>query len=187
MSSACCLSKPGIRAKPSRRSDSLTSPSESECQCMASYSCNGGEHSTRHHATNRAWRDALAAVATGTVLLGDKAEADKYKQYNVGHVADLVQPGASPWGTDWLGETKVPSSLGLAPPTHQCAHVGHLVAFGSTEEWWHRVVLGCRQRGMPADGPCDHHTGKGHVPFHKGDYSVGAPLRKQNEKALYVS
>ena len=102
-------------------------------------------------------------------------------------MADLVQPGASPWGTDWLGETKVPSSLGLAPPTHQCAHVGHLVAFGSTEEWWHRVVLGCRQRGVPADGPFDHRTGKGHVPFHKGDYSVGAPLRKQNEKALYVS
>ena len=48
--------------------------------------------------SNRAWRDALAAVATGTVLLGDKAEADKYKQYNVGHVADLVQPCA---GTVW--------------------------------------------------------------------------------------
>ena len=31
--------------------------------------CNSGEHSTRHHATNRAWRDALAAVATGTMLL----------------------------------------------------------------------------------------------------------------------
>ena len=34
-----------------------------------------------------------------------------YKQYNEGHVADIVQIGASPWGTDWLGETKVPSSL----------------------------------------------------------------------------
>ena len=34
------------------------------------------------------WRDALAAVAIGTVLLGDKQEADKYKQYNEGHVAD---------------------------------------------------------------------------------------------------
>ena len=44
--------------------------------------CNTGEHSTRHHATNRAWRDALTAVATGTVLLGDKQEAPKYKQFN---------------------------------------------------------------------------------------------------------
>ena len=65
--------------------------------------CNSGEHSTRHHATNRAWRAALAAVAIGPVLLGDKQEADKYKQYNTGHVPDLVQPGASAWGTDWLG------------------------------------------------------------------------------------
>ena len=78
--------------------------------------CNGGEHSTRHHATNRAWRDALAAVATGTVLLGDKEEEAKYKQYNADHVPDIVQVGASPWGTDWLGESKVPSSLGLPSP-----------------------------------------------------------------------
>ena len=120
------------------------------------------------------------------MLLGDKAEADKYKQYNVGHVADLVQPGASPWGTDWLGETKVPSSLGLAPPTHQCAHVGHLVAFGSTEEWWHRVVLGCRQRGVLADGPFDHRTGKGHVPFHKGDYYDARHVKRNQVVPLIV-
>ena len=51
-------------------------------------------------ATNRAWRDALAAVATGSVLLGDKvkAEADKYKQYNADHVPDVIQPGAPPRG-----------------------------------------------------------------------------------------
>ena len=56
--------------------------------------CNDGEHSSRHHAVNRAWRDALAAVATGAVLLGDKQEADKYKQYNADHVPDIVQVGA---------------------------------------------------------------------------------------------
>ena len=50
-------------------------------------------------------------VATGTVLLGDKQEADKYKQYNAGHVPDLIKPGDSAWGTDWLGESKVPSPL----------------------------------------------------------------------------
>ena len=62
--------------------------------------CNGGEHGTRHHAVNRAWQRALAAVATGSVLLGDKEEKDKYKMYNEGYVPDLVRPGASAWGTD---------------------------------------------------------------------------------------
>ena len=27
--------------------------------------CNGGQHNTRHHATNRAWHRALSAVAIG--------------------------------------------------------------------------------------------------------------------------
>ena len=45
-----------------------------------SRSCNAGEHSTRHHATNRAWRAALAAVAIGPVILGDKEKADEYKK-----------------------------------------------------------------------------------------------------------
>ena len=62
-------------------------------------------------------------MAIGRVLLGDKQEADKYKEYNTGHVPDLVQPGASAWGTDWLGETKVPSPLGAAPAKDQCEHV----------------------------------------------------------------
>ena len=148
--------------------------------------CNDGEHSSRHHAVNRAWRDALAAVATGAVLLGDKQEADKYKQYNADHVPDIVQVGASPWGTDWLGESKVISSLGLTPPTHQCAHVGHLVAFGNTEEWWHRVVLGCRARSTLADGPFDHSTGKGHVPFFKGDYHDARHVKRNQVVPLIV-
>ena len=49
-----------------------------------------------------------------------------YKKYNEGHVPDIVQPGASAWGTDWIGETKVPSPLGAAPAKDQCEHVGHL-------------------------------------------------------------
>ena len=141
-----------------------------------------GEHSTRHHATNRAWRDALAAVAIGAVDLGDKGEADKYKQYNAGHVADLIQAGASRWGTDWLGESKVPSSLCSSPPHDQCDRVGHLVAFGCTEEPLHRTILGCRERGVPADGPYDHATGKGHVPFYPGDYHDA--LRRKNNQVV---
>ena len=37
-------------------------------------------------ATNRAWRAALAAVAVGEVILGDKEKAGEYKKYNEGHV-----------------------------------------------------------------------------------------------------
>ena len=150
--------------------------------------CNEGEHSTRHHATNRAWRAALAAVAIGPVILGDKEKADEYKKYNDGHVCDIAQPGASAWGTDWLGETKVPSPLGLASPKDQCEHVGHLVAFGNTEEWLHRDILGCRARGLPAPGtapagrlpPFNHKTGEGYVPFHRGDY-YDARFNKRNQ------
>ena len=94
-------------------------------------------------------------------------------QYNEGHVPDIVHPGASAWGTDWIGETKVPSPLGAAPAKDQCEHVGHLVAFGNTEEWLHRQILGCRARNQPAQPPAggrlppfDHKTGEGHVPFH---------------------
>ena len=48
---------------------------------------------------------ALAAVAVGEVILGDKEKAGGYKKYNDGHVPDLVQPGASAWGTDWIGRS----------------------------------------------------------------------------------
>ena len=155
---------------------------------LGDVACNAGEHSTRHHATNRAWRAALAAVAVGEVILGDKEKAGEYKKYNDGHVPDLVQPGASAWGTDWIGETKVPSPLGAAPAQHQCERVGHLVAFGNTEEWLHRAILGCRARGLPPPGaapagrlpPFDHKTGEGHVPFHGGDY-YDARFNKRNQ------
>ena len=74
----------------------------------------------------------------------------------------------------------MPSSLAAhAPPPH-CQHVGHLVAFGCTEEGLHRRILGCRERGVPADGPFDHQVGKGHVPFFKGDYH-DARFNKRNQ------
>ena len=41
-----------------------------------------------------------------------------------------------------IGETKVPSPLGAAQAKDQCERVGHLVAFGNTEEWLHRAILG---------------------------------------------
>ena len=84
---------------------------------LGDVACNAGEHSTRHHATNRAWRAALAAVAVGEVILGDKEKAGEYKKYNEGHVPDIVQPGASAWGADWIGETtRCPRRSGPPPP-----------------------------------------------------------------------
>ena len=84
-------------------------------------------------------------------------------------------------------ETKVPSPLGAAPAKDQCEHVGHLVAFGNTEEWLHRQILGCRARNQPAQPPAggrlppfDHKTGEGHVPFHGGDYH-DARYKKRNQ------
>ena len=65
-----------------------------------------------------------SAVATGSVLLGDKQEAEKYKQYNADHVPDLIRPGASAWSTDWLGESKVPSSLTAAASPPPACHYG---------------------------------------------------------------
>ena len=119
------------------------------------------------------------------MLLGDKEEADKYKQYNADHVPDIVQPGASAWGTDWIGESKVPSPLVAGPPDSHCLRVGHIVAFGATEEGYRRTVMGCRGRGREADGPFCHATGKGHVPFFKGDY-YDALRRKNNQVVLLL-
>ena len=69
----------------------------------------------------------------------------------------------------------------------QCEHVGHLVAFGNTEERLHRQILGCRARNQPAQPPAggrlppfDHKTGEDHVPFHGGDYH-NARYNKRNQ------
>ena len=61
-----------------------------------------------------------------------------------------------------------------------------MVAFGATEEGLHRTVLGCAQRGAPRDGPFDHDTGKGHVPFHKGDYYDARHVKRNQVVPLIV-
>ena len=103
-------------------------------------------HATRHHATNRAWHRALSAVAIGPVLLGDKEQAEQYKQYNKGHVPDLVQPGATAWGTDWIGETKV------ASPFTATRHAGHgsRAGGGTPQDVGHAFSAGNTVRGAPA-------------------------------------
>ena len=107
------------------------------------------------------------------MLLGDKEEKDKYKMYNEGYVPDLVRPGASAWGTDWIGESKVASPLTKAGPGVGCQDVGHTHA-----------VLGCRKRGTPGE-VYDHASGRGFVDFHPGDY-YDALRRKNNQVALLL-
>ena len=103
-----------------------------------------------------------------------------YEMYNVGHCADPIQPGASTWGTDWLGDTKVASPLTATYHAGRGSHenggticdVGHEFGFGNTEEDLHLNVLGCRERGREADGFFDHATGTGWVKARKGDYTM---------------
>ena len=41
-------------------------------------------------------------------------------------------------------------------------------------------------QGVPADGPFDHATGKGHVPFHKGDYHDARHVKRNQVVPLIV-
>ena len=71
---------PRFFQEPNIKAGSPTTSATTDVACTAR--CNVGEHSTRHHAMNRAWRAALAAVAVGEVILGDKEKAGEYKKYN---------------------------------------------------------------------------------------------------------
>ena len=132
----------------------------------------------------------LTAVASGPVILGDKERRDVYEQYNVGYCGDLMQPGASAWGTDWLADTKVPSPHTRARHAGRGSHVsggtvadvGHLYGGGNTEEALHLKVSGCRERGRPSDGFFNHATGAGWVKAKKGDYHDA--IRNKNNQVL---
>ena len=90
--------------------------------------------------------------------------------YNAGHVADIVEPGGGPGGSDRVFEAKVASPLtananqgtaaisGPRPPK-----TGNLFAFGDTEESYRLMILGNKQLGVPGDGAFDHTTGQGFV------------------------
>ena len=136
----------------------------------------------------RAWYDAAQAVAEGPVIQGDKTDEGRTKQYNDGHIPDLVEVGAGPGGKDRLKEIKCFSALkkswraGKGSTKHGgCAiSIGHTHAFGNTEEHARWENLGCKERGRPADGPLNHTTGKGWVPAHCGFYH-DALFTKRNE------
>ena len=51
------------------------------------------------------------------------------------------------------------------------APVGHLYAFGNTEEQYRLQILGARARGHKQDPPLDHSTGRGRVRKQHGKYA----------------
>ena len=149
-----------------------------------------GSHRVRHDGVNSAIYDAINTVATHRVVLGDREKRHEYQQYNDGHVADIIRPGQSLWGTNWIGETKVISPydktqrVGNGTDAHGGSRTdfGHAFAFGNTEEKLHLQIMGCKARGLPSDPPLNHATGEGWVHAHIGDYAD--PLTNKNNVVI---
>jgi len=142
------------------------------------YADGRANHRRRHDTTLRCWYDAASAVAAGPVILGDKENSAATAHFNVGHVVDMAEPGAGDGGTDRCSELKVVSGLrakheaGLGSSANggTPANVGHLFAFGNTEERLRLENLGCEPRGHPSQGYFDHATGRGWVKGRRGYY-----------------
>ena len=141
---------------------------------------NNGEYNRRHHGVLYKTRDAMAAVAVGSIVQGDKAEPEKVSYINEGKTVDIAEVGGDEvTGGDVCVDTKVPSpltktrtaGLGSVQNGGNPASVGHIYAFGNTEELLRIKVLGCRRRGRRRQGPFNHSTGKGWVKEVKGDYA----------------
>ena len=141
---------------------------------------NAGEYNRRHNRVLRANYDMVSAVAIGPVVQGDKAAPEKTASINETHVLDLAEIGGDETtGGDVCIEVKCPSSLtqkrslgkGSEKKGGQPAKVGHRYAFGNTEEWYRRSILGCKRQGRRADGPLNHDTGRGFVQREDGQYA----------------
>lgn len=98
---------------------------------------------------------------------------------NEGCAVDLAElEGDDATGGDCLYEIKVPSPLtkkfivgkGSKKKGGGPASVGHLHAFGNTEEFYRLTILGCRRRGRKTDLPFNHKTNKGRVDAREGSY-----------------
>ena len=139
-----------------------------------------------HHAALRGWYDATISVATAPVILGDKDNEARTRQFNEDYVTDLAEIGAGDGGEDVCNELKCYSDLtktrragrGNDQGSGTAQDVGHLYAFGNTEEHARWANLGCKPRGRRQDGPLDHKTGRGYVKGHKGHYDDALRVKK---------
>jgi hypothetical protein len=116
------------------------------------------------------WFPALAAVAAHTVHLGDKNTTDEKAQernahFNTGHVSDTIEPSGGRSGEDRLGEHKVVSPFRKTPNEEGELNVGHIFAFGSTEERQRGIIFGIQPQGAQHEEKFNHFTGRG---YHKG-------------------
>ena len=101
--------------------------------------------------------------------------------------------GAGAGGRDRIKEIKVFSSLKKSRRAGKggkqyggCpASVGHLYAFGNTEEEARVRNLGAKGRGREVDGELNHKTGKGWVAQRDGCY-VDALTNKKNEVEIII-
>ena len=148
------------------------------------------KYTARHDGTNAAWYRAAKAVVTGSIVLPEKgkrtdAEARaralrRYSSLCATHVPDHARPRQGRNGVDILYETKVGSphnahlrgaGKGMAHTGGSPGRVGHTYAFGSTLEYFRRVVFGTANTGGSAgDPPLNHSTGVGWVRAVDGDY-----------------
>ena len=156
---------------------------------------NAGEHNRRHHAVVRKAQQMVTAVAVGQVVLGDKEDKAKTDMLNEGCVVDLAElEGDDATGGDCLYEVKVPSAMtksfsagkGSKKKGGKPASVGHLHAFGNTEEFYRRDILGCRRRGRRGEHAFVHKTGKGYVEAHVGTYHDALFAKKTRVVPLIV-
>ena len=145
--------------------------------------CNGGEYNRRHNAVMMAVHKMISAVATGPVVLGDKADPSLTDDFNADHIVDVAEVGGGGGGGgfsapgDDAGTTLVEikcSNPAIQDPKsngHKTT-AGARHAFGNTIEGTQGEpkILGCPERGRPTDAPFDAKTGKGRVDRIKGDY-----------------
>lgn len=160
---------------------------ESAADYLGDAITNAPNKSRRHHGGLHGWYDAAVAVATSSVVLGDKENEAAVEQFCAGAVTDLVEIGAGDEGEDVCNEFKAYTSLsgkgevpgrGTARNGGSVAKVGHRYAFGNQEEAARLDNLGCEERGRQRDGAFDHATGKGWVKARKGKYHDALHVKK---------
>jgi hypothetical protein len=156
---------------------------------------NAGEYNNRHNGTLRAVQTMVMASAVGPCVLGDKDDVAKTAMLNEDHAVDLAELGGDELtGGDMLYEIKVPSptiasySAGNGSASKGGAHasVGHLYGFGSTEERYHLMIYGARERGRQQDGPLKHDTGRGWVRGVRGHYHDAIVRKRTRVCAMIV-
>ena len=144
---------------------------------------NSADHNRRHNGVLNATYNMVVAVAIGQVVKGDKEDKDKMAAINEGTVTDVVElEGDEDTGADCHWEVKVPSPTtgthktsrkgkGTDDKGGSPADVGHMYAFGNTEERYRAAILGVKFKGRKRDGPLNHSTGRGWVRAQPGKYA----------------